>query len=130
MNDQTAKLLEQLAQKLGTTTEYLWSILLKQAPIDATVTLLQTIFILFVGWGIFKVHKRLLKKPANQDYDDSYYEKYDLGAMVPMVIVTIGWGIMAIICFCCFGSIISGYLNPEYWALKEILSSIAHRCKH
>ena len=124
MNEQTAKLLEQLANKLGTTSEYLWTILLKQAPIDATVTLLQTLFLFLVGWGLWKVHKKLLSKPSGQDYDDSYYEKYDLGAILPMVLVTVGWGIMMIICFCCFGSIVSGYFNPEYWALKEILNSL------
>lgn len=39
MEEKTIKLIEQLAQKLGTTTEYLWAVLLKQAPIDATVVL-------------------------------------------------------------------------------------------
>lgn len=126
MNEQTAKLLEQLASKLGTTSEYLWGILLKQAPIDATITLLQTLFLFLVGWGLWKVHKKLLSKPSGQDYDDSYYEKYKIGAIFPMVLVTFGWGIMMLICFCSFSSIVSGYFNPEYWALKEILNSLSN----
>lgn len=124
MNEQTAKLLEQLANKLGTTSEYLWNILLKQAPIDATVTLLQTLFLFFVGWVLWKVHKKLLSKPTGQDYYDSYYKEYDVGAVLPMVLVTVVWGIMMIVCFYYFGSIVSGYFNPEYWALKEILNSL------
>lgn len=124
MNEQTAKLLEQLANKLGTTSEYLWNILLKQAPIDATVTLLQTLFLIFVGWVLWKVHKKLLSKPPGQGYYDSYYEEYDVGAVLPMILVTGVWGIMMIICFCCSGSIVSGYFNPEYWALKEILNAL------
>jgi hypothetical protein len=128
MNEQTAKLLEQLANKLGTTSDYLWSILLKQAPIDATVTLLQTLFLFIVGWGLWKVHKKLLTKPKGQDYYESYYQKYDINAAVLMVFVTIGWGIMMIIYFCSFDSIISGFFNPEYWALEEILNSL-RSCK-
>jgi hypothetical protein len=124
MNEQTEKLLEQLANKLGTTSEYLWSVLLKQAPIFATVTLLQTLFLFFVGWFLWKVHKKLLSKPTGQDNADSYYEKYEIGAVFPMMLVTVGWGIMMINCFYCFGSIVSGYFNPEYWALKEILNSL------
>lgn len=33
MNEQTTKLIEQLAKELGTTAEYLWTVLLKQSPI-------------------------------------------------------------------------------------------------
>lgn len=69
MNEQTAKLLEQLASKLGTTSEYLWNILLKQAPIDATVTLLQTLFLFFVGWGLWKVHKKLIPSDLINEFD-------------------------------------------------------------
>lgn len=40
MNEQTVKLVEQLAQKLGTTTEYLWNVLIKQAPISAAIDMI------------------------------------------------------------------------------------------
>jgi len=68
MNENTAKLIEQLAQKLGTTSEYLWGVLLKQASISATVTLLKTIAILLFGWFLWKTHKRLLKKESEDRY--------------------------------------------------------------
>ena len=49
MNDQTALLLKQLADKLGTTTEYLWAVLLKQAPITCTVQLTVIIITFIAG---------------------------------------------------------------------------------
>jgi len=125
MNEQTTKLLEELANKLGTTTEYLWTILLKQAPIDATITLLQTIVIIIFGWVLWKVHKKLLSTPKGQNVGN-YYQKHDLGAELPMFLATIGWVIMLAYCFINFSCIVSGYFNPEYWALKQILNALGN----
>ncbi|MEI6059411.1 MAG: hypothetical protein WCR72_01830 [Bacteroidota bacterium] len=122
MNEQTTKLIEQLAQKLGTTTEYLWLVLLKQAPIDATVTLFQTLFVMLFGLALWKINKRLLKKGSEDKYSETGYEKYEEGAIIPMIIATIVFAILFIICFCCIGDIVNGYFNPEYWALERILN--------
>jgi hypothetical protein len=40
-----------------------------------------------------------------------------------MIALTIIWGVCIIACFFSIGNIINGFFNPEYWALKEILSS-------
>ena len=80
MNENTARLLDNLATKLGTTSEYLWSVLLKQAPIS--------------GWI----------------------------AVVEIVIFVVG--IVAIAIIFNIHTAIIAFANPEYWALKEVLSSI------
>jgi hypothetical protein len=120
MNEQAVKLIEQLAQKLGTTSEYLWKVLIKQAPISAFTDILYFILTIIGGVVIFKIHKRLLKKDSD---GDSIYYKAEEGAIIPMIIITLLW----IICFLGFffsiGDIINGFLNPEYWALKQVLSS-------
>ena len=123
MNEQTTKLIEQIAQKLGTTTEYLWSVLLNQAPIDATVLFFKTVCVILFGLELLKIHKRLLKKES--EYSETGYEKYEEGAIVPMIIATTIFAILFIICFFCIGDIVNGYFNPEYWALERIL----HKCK-
>jgi hypothetical protein len=123
MNEQTRQLLEKLADKLGTTSEYLWSVLLKQAPIYATFTLIQTLFLLFAGWGLWKVQQKLLSKPEKSHYN-SYYDKYEEGAVIPMIIISFVWIALMSIYFINFDSIINGYFNPEYWALTEILKSL------
>ncbi len=120
MNENTAKLLEKLAQKMGTTSEYLWKVLLSQAPIDATVNLIQFIGVIIGGIVLLKVHKWLAKEDEYGDnrYDNSFEER------VLMVIAAIVFFVLFFICFCCIGDIISGYFNPEYWALKRVLDSI------
>ena len=125
MNDNTTKLIEQLAQKLGTTSQYLWNVLLKQAPIDATITLVQTLVILIFGYILFKLHKRLSKEKDYNGYKETGYAHYEELAAFPMIIAAIAFTILIIFCFCCFSDIVNGYFNPEYWALNKVLSGMA-----
>lgn len=115
MDNNTAKLVEQLAQKLGTTTEYLWAVLLKQAPINATVNLVQIGLIVLFGWMLYRWH---IKLGLN---DDEYADGSGLNSLW----MTIGLVVFIILSFCSFFSIenvINGYFDPEYWALKKVLS--------
>ena len=121
MNDQTTKLIEQLAQKLGTTAEYLWTVLLKQAPISALTDLFYLVITTIIGIGLYKLHKYFCKDGIGE-YDNSLYDDNDYVAPV-MIALTIIWGICIIACFFSIGNIINGFVNPEYWALKQILSS-------
>lgn len=119
MNDQTAKLLEQLASKMGTTSEYLWSILLRQAPIESTITLIQVILIMGVGVVLFKCHKHFM----NDKNDMSYYEKEEtLG--IPMILAAVIWFIFFLAAIVCLDEIINGYFNPEFWALDYIMDKL------
>ena len=113
MNEQTTKLIEELAQKLGTTAEYLWAVLIKQAPISAMTDLLFFILASFSGILLYKLHKWMSEKDIYEDYEDI--------AIAPMIVLTILWGIIWIVFFFSLGNVITGFLNPEYWALKEVL---------
>lgn len=117
MNNDAVKLINQLAQKLGTTSEYLWGVLLKQAPIDATVTLIQITLVGLFGFILYKTHGRLMKKTG----DESLYEKYELMAIIPMILAAFVFAVLAIVSFVCIGDVVNGYLNPEYWALNRVL---------
>jgi hypothetical protein len=120
--EEMSKLLSQLADKLGTTTEYLWGVLIKQAPIDAITTLFQMLLVLLFGIGLWKVHRWLSK--SEDDSDCSRYEEYEELAIAPMVIATIVFVILSIVCFFCITDVVNGFLNPEYWALDKILSKV------
>jgi H+/gluconate symporter-like permease len=122
MNEKIKEIIQQLANQLGTTTEYLWNVLLKQAPIDATIGIILIIIVLIFGYLLFKLHKKLIEKPKNDNYNYSYYEKYELGATFPMVFLAIIWVSCLIISMLNIHSIITGFLNPEYWALQKIMS--------
>ncbi len=123
MNEQTSKLIEQLAQKLGTTTEYLWSVLLKQAPIDAATTLVQILFIALFAWLLIAKHNKLSSQTDWGAYDDKGYNNVGVAAL--MIVGAAFVFVMTVLCFCSFGDVINGFFNPEYWALKQILSKIS-----
>lgn len=123
MNEQTIQLLEKLAAKLGTTSEYLWSILIKQAPVDATINLIQLIIVGVFGYVIFRIHKKLLSN-IKSETNYTYYDEYEASVGIPMMIVFVAWLILAVACLCSIGYIINGYFNPEYWALDNILNSL------
>lgn len=119
MEQNTKELIETLAAKLGTTTEYLWSVLIKQAPIDATVTLIQIILTGIFGYILLKLHRKFSKEIDNY----SFYDNNDW-AIIPMVLSAIIFGLLAIISFFCIGDVFNGYFNPEYWALKQVFNFV------
>lgn len=121
MNDNTAKILEKLASQLGTTSQYLWSILLKQAPIDGCIMLFQYMLLIIAGIVLYRVNKNLSKKDE-KGYNDGYDNNDAYGVI--MCIAVFAWTITAIIAFCCIGGLFNAFFNPEYWALETILSKI------
>jgi len=110
MNDNTTKLLEQLANKLGTTSGYLWGVLVKQAPVSATITLMYLLLTIAYGFVLYKTYKKAFSVYAMPRF-------FWIGAAVL-------FGIIFIILFFSLDNIINGYFNPEYWALNKILESI------
>lgn len=111
MSEQAVTLLEAMATKMGTTVEYLWEILLRQAPVSATVGLFQCLVIVAIAvWLMSKLWRwsRALE-------DD------DLG----IVILRIAAVLVAILSLAILSDIwpdvLYGYFHPEYWALKQLL---------
>jgi transcriptional regulator with XRE-family HTH domain len=117
MNESTTQLIESLAAKLGTTAEYLWGVLLNQAAVSATISLLFavtsiTYLTIYLRWLIAKVKADELDI---LDYEKNVAMSMFGGAVAILSFVTIGFALP---------NIITGYINPEYWALQEILKHI------
>ena len=122
MNEQTTKLIEQLAQKLGTTSEHLWQVTVNQAQIMAITNLVYFITVILSGWVLYKYHCKFSKEFKNDSgYITCLYEQSDVKVGVMLALGFI-WCVLFIVSFFTIGSIISGFLNPEYWALNKIMS--------
>lgn len=121
MEKETVKLLEQLAAKLGITTEYLWAALIKQAPIDSLSYLVGcSLTIGFCLWSLKAFilrFKELLKKETLSDVDSGVYVAWFFVTIFPLAIAIV-------ILLGNFGTILSGFFNPKYWALIEVLRYI------
>lgn len=119
MNDQTAALLQQLANKLGTTSEYLWGVLVRQAPIQAWIMAFEygmTLLAIIVLWRVRKPLGAWLKKSMDDDAGPAVF----IGSVVFVIVASI-W---LVACVFCFEDMITAFLNPEYWALNKVLSLV------
>jgi hypothetical protein len=108
MNEQTIQLLDTYATKLGTTSELLWGVLLKQAPISATADLILLAFLFLIAGLCFWCSAKCF------DNDDDGKATLFCVGVVFSILFTINGA-------CSLSSIAGAYLNPEYWALQEIL---------
>ena len=117
-------LLEKIAEQLGTTVEYLWAVLIKQAAVSATMSIIYIVGLVVVGLGLYRAHRKLMRVIQGKTHT-TYYDEYGEAAAVPMVLAATLW--LILVMFAVGFSIpnaITGLFNPEYWALKEILSQI------
>ena len=114
--EQYLPLLEKLASKLGTSAEYLWTVLLKQAPISAFLDMVEYLIIAVVCIISCKLSIFTHKKISKGDWDDEAY--------IPLGVVVIVAIMLAAVAFFSFQGTVTKLINPEYWALKEVIKSV------
>ena len=120
MNSENTKLIEQLAERLGTTAEYLWAVMLSQAQVYAITTSIEIIAIIIMGVVLVHYHMKFAKEKDGI----SLYEEYDLGLPILMGVLAIFWFLLAVVGFFCISNIVTAIVNPEYWALDKLLDTI------
>lgn len=103
-----------LADKLGTTGQHLWGVLMKQAFYSSVIDLI-TFIILCIATGVCaKISTNCWKKSEEKD-------EFIAAAILTLIVAGIG------LIFCFFGvadmsTWLSGLYNPEYWALNQVMS--------
>lgn len=123
MDEKTLQALTALAEKLGTTAEYLWSVLIKQAPITGAVDLLLMVAWIAAAALWFSFVKRKTTRPPNTEGDYGHrYAEWDGDAAF------FGWAsagifslIAGIVVSSSLATTVAALFNPEYWALAQIL---------
>jgi hypothetical protein len=114
MDEKYAQLLETLATKLGTTAEHLWGVLLRQAPISGAVDLALCIILAAVAWKLIALVKRKTADPESEWRFDP----------LPAVFFALVATILSGVALLSIPGIVSAFANPEYWALKQLLSMV------
>lgn len=116
MNEKLTALLEKLATQLGTTTQYLWKVLISQARVSGIKSLVYIVLVIVSGISLFLLHKKCCKTEEGFfSYDDNE------GLIVMMIILAIIWVVMFFIGMDAMSNMLNALFNPEYWALKEVL---------
>ena len=114
MKEKLMSMLDVLAEKLGTTTELLWSVLVKQAEIESYIWLSWLLAWLF----LFSILVLIFIKAAYTGKKQNW-EMWGCWYIGVTASICIG---ITVIAFCYSQYLIAAY-NPEYWALNEILST-------
>lgn len=123
MDENYRNLIETLATKLGTTTDHLWGVLVSQAPISGTIQLVLCIMIAAATawWVVLVKHKTIPPQKTEQTpypYAEWQGETASFSQFCAAVAVLITLAVIA-------GSadgIVSALINPEYWALKQLVN--------
>jgi hypothetical protein len=122
MNENTEKLVRELAEKLGTTAEHLWGVLMRQAPITAATDAVIAVIMLGVLWALYHlVRSKTTAPPKTEDdrYPSAEWVKTD--AELAWVILAI-YGALTVAVVCgTIATVMTATMNPEYWALKQLL---------
>ena len=107
MNQETLKLIESLATKLGVTSEHLWGVLLKQERIDAMFALSGIIIFLFVILGLLLI--------AFLNWNSKNLDEQKISLLAVGLFFSIGLFIYSSYSF------VQPFFNPEYEALKKLI---------
>ena len=113
MNQQTQQMLQQLADKLGVTVQYLWAALIKGNRIEGAILFGWVAFGIVAGIVSYKAFRRGFKHAEDHSYDDRYWIAgwVSLGISALAIVTCTYWAVMDTFC-------------PEYGALYDILSHV------
>jgi hypothetical protein len=113
MNENTEILLRELAEKLGTTSEYLWQNLLNQAPISGSFHIIWAILLLFLAVFVGNNIKRKMPEWKRE------YDNVDINSIVALHII--GMSFFGAFFLIVLYNSVTAFMNPGFWAMKEIL---------
>lgn len=129
--DKMAILLEALSQKLGVAVDVLWGALVKQAGIERYSWMLFLFFtVLLTSMTLIVVYKMFHKKTIWElkQKEDRYYH-YDWDEHTGEIAFSVISGVLSIIFLGVFmgniSNIIACFVNPEYIALRKILTALS-----
>lgn len=86
----TEQMLRELAAQLGTTTEYLWSALVRMAVYEAAFELVWiALLAAWTYWGLLPMFRRWNDMPPGDDY--SLMSMKQVGVLVLAIVTTVFW---------------------------------------
>lgn len=119
MNPETLQVLRELADKLGTTAEHLWAVLVRQAYYQGWYSLAEVV--MFAMFAVVAGYR------SQRAYRWVHDEDGDEIGWLPVVTFGLAAAIMLGCMMCSIQQAITCFGNPEYYALHEILSAGAKK---
>jgi hypothetical protein len=123
--DELTQLLQQLAGQLGTTVEFLWVVMVRQARVEAIEAVI-ALFVICVLWYLMYKFAMWTIPVIKRDWNsfDNFDFSRAMGLFAIVILFSIVLCILTIAEFINISNLPTMLFNPEYWALKQILSQI------
>lgn len=133
--DKTTEAVQSMAEALKVPAEHVYTILVRQQVIQATYLLCTTLLCLFIGlflvqFSIGRYRKECLRRNIKEyGNDTNKYRNYPVdmeddwwltGAIIGVIISIVS----LIVLVCVSGSVFTGFFNPEYGAIQDIMNLI------
>ena len=125
MEEKAFEYIDAIAANLGVAAEHVYGALLKQAMVSGLRSVVYIIICLAVSYLIIKMFKRIysdVKEGEEGIFVDSF--GISLGGVFAIIIGGVAIIILFFAIMADIGNATTALLNPEYWALKEILNTI------
>lgn len=121
MNENVMQVLRVLAEKFGTTTEFLWGVMVKQAYVTGISQILTFVIAgLFVfGWNRYVWSLQLPEDPKDDRGGDKAF-----GIMMVRLFGVCGAALWVMLLLCGLGEVTTALVNPEFWAIKQVLGGL------
>lgn len=118
--NQYIEFMQYLSDKFGTTVEHLWEVLLYQAQLNAIIQLVVVISLISLTvWGFNFIKAKTTDRIIDGKICDAEWS--DDGRVVLAGLFWLVTLVVVVIIACSSVEIIvSGFLNPEYWALQQL----------
>lgn len=107
--------LKGLGSALKVGSEHVYVIIVKQQIVKSVIGLILIVICFIIIFPLIKFIKYLVN---HDDVDEVF------GLAVACVFLCIGWIILVTFSICNIGNIVTGFINPEYGAIKDIMSFI------
>lgn len=116
MEDKIIGILQTLADKLCTTVDHLWGVLVVQAKVAALTQGLETAVIGLITFLLWRLRTKMLVQ-KNRDH----YGEYNIAVYLYLIAMSACVIVFGINLFVFIEVASKAILNPEYWALTQIL---------
>jgi len=124
MKEEITQMLRELATQLGTTTEFLWGVLIRQAFISGTYNaILAVVCIVTICVGSVKVKETFLTE-IKQSLPYAQREKLEAWQIFTIITLSIASVISLVVLAAISGNMMTALFNPEYWALNKVMGML------
>ena len=126
MEEKAFEYIDAIAANLGVAAEHVYGALLKQAMVSGVRSLVYIILCLAVVYMVIRMLKKVYTDVKDGNNNSIFLDGWEISAAG--ITASFAGGIALFILFIAIIANISNastaLLNPEYWALKEILDTI------